>query len=115
MAGFGEEMGSEVLRTAFGQDGVDRLLRVGIGGAAQGQRDGTKPQLEQPVAAGGLQVILPLWDRPADQLDLAGIEAEPGIGGLRLWLDGTIIGQQDPLRKGLDDRGRDRTVGDVRQ
>src|SRR3546814_8684516 len=67
----------------LGKRFVDQLLRVGIGGAAQRQRDGTERQLEQPVAAPRLKVIMPLGRRSRDKFDLAFIEPEALIGRAR--------------------------------
>src|SRR5690606_37363836 len=41
-------------------DGVDALLRFGIGRAAKRERDRSKTQLEQSITARRLQIILPL-------------------------------------------------------
>jgi hypothetical protein len=35
---------------------------------------------------------------PADQFDLAGVEAKSVIGCPALWFDGAVIGQEDALR-----------------
>ncbi len=51
--------------------------------------------------------------RPADQLDLAGIEAEALVGRPALRFDRAVVGQQDALRAAFDDGGRDAAVGDV--
>ena len=74
-------MRGEAVRPVLGQDRIDALLAVGIGRAAQRERDRTQPQFEQPVAARRLQIIMPLRRCPADQLDLPVVEPEPFIGG----------------------------------
>src|SRR3546814_15827580 len=52
----GKKGGDEIMPAMLGKRFVDQLLRVGIGGAAQRQRDRTERQLEQPVAAPRLTV-----------------------------------------------------------
>src|SRR3546814_11213034 len=59
---------------------VDQFLRVGIGSAAQRQRDGTERQLEQPVSAPRLQVIMPFGCGACAQLDLQFVESDALIG-----------------------------------
>src|SRR3546814_14103617 len=81
----------------LGKRFVDQLLRVGIGGAAQRQRDGTERQLEQPVPAPRLKVIMPLGRRSRDKFDLAFIEPEALIGRARLSIDLPVGGAQDTL------------------
>src|SRR3546814_5372031 len=81
-------------------DGVDALLRFGIGCAAKRQRDRAEPQLEQSVVARRLQIILPLGDGEADPFDLARRVAETAIGGLALRPDRTVAG--DTCNTGKD-------------
>src|SRR3546814_11487892 len=69
--------------------------------------------LEQPVAARGLQVIVPLGRRPGDQPDLAVVEAEARIDVMALRLYRAVGGQEDALRAALDDGWRARGAGDV--
>ena len=102
--------------TMFSENLVDPLLARGIGRTAQRQRDWPQAQLEQPVAARGLQIIMALGGRPADELDLGVVETETRIGLAALRFDGAIIGKQDALRAAFDDRGRDaapRYVGEA--
>jgi len=75
----------------------------------------TKAQLEQPVAARRLQVIVPLWGRPADQFDLAAVQSEALIGRARLRFDGPVVGEQDALRTALDDGGGNGAIGHIGQ
>src|SRR3546814_17408469 len=62
------------------------------------ERDGAEPELEKPVAAPRLQVVVALRGGAGDQLDLPLVEAEALIGGPRLWLDRPVVGQEDALR-----------------
>src|SRR3546814_4089251 len=98
----GKKGGDEIMPAMLGKRFVDQLLRVGIGGAAQRQRDGTERQLEQPVAAPRLKVIMPLGRRSRDKFDLAFIEPAALIGRARLRLDRPVVGEQDSLRAALD-------------
>src|SRR5579875_2334662 len=67
-AGILEEPGGELPLAMLGDEGVDPLLRAGVGGSAEGERDRAEPELEQTVSAPRLQVIVPLRRRPRDQL-----------------------------------------------
>src|SRR3546814_20035084 len=82
----------------LGQGRVDARLGSGVGGAAQRQCDRPQPQFEQPIAACGLKVILPLRRRVTDQLDLPIVQPEPFIRGTALRPDRAIVGQQYALR-----------------
>src|SRR3546814_19536129 len=97
----------------FGERRVDPGLCRGVGRSAQREGDRTKAQLEQPVAARGLQVIVPLGRRPGDQLDLAVVEAEARIDVMALRLYRAVVGQEDALRAALDACWRDRGAGDA--
>src|SRR3546814_13104587 len=77
------------------------------------ERDGAEPELEKPVAAPRLQVVVALRGGAGDQLDLPLVEAEALIGGPRLWLDRPVVGQEDALRAALDDGRRDGAAGDI--
>src|SRR3546814_20019888 len=70
-------------------------------------------QLEQPVAAAGLQVVVALGLRRGDQLDLPRVEAEALIGLPALRLEGAVVGQEDALRTGLDQCRGDAAARDV--
>src|SRR3546814_16914582 len=72
-----------------------------------------QPQFEQPIAACGLKVILPLRRRVTDQLDLPIVQPEPFIRGTALRLDRAIVGQQYALRTAFDDRGCNDAIGDI--
>jgi len=65
----------------LGQDRVDPQLGGGVGSTGERQRDRTETELEQPVPAGGLEVVVPLGRRATDQFDLARVQSEPLIGG----------------------------------
>jgi hypothetical protein len=114
-AAFGQECCGEIAAFRIGEQPVDQPLDLRIGRADQRQRDRAQPQLEQPVAARGLQIIMPLRAGPADQLDLAAVEPEALIARPALGLDGPVIGQQDALRAALDDRRGDGALGDIGQ
>src|SRR3546814_18500703 len=70
-------------------------------------------QLEQPVAAAGLQVVVALGLRRGDQLDLPRVEAVALIGLPALRLEGAVVGQEDWLRTGLDTCRGDAAARDV--
>src|SRR3546814_3762763 len=93
-AGAAQEAGGESGGAMLGQGRVDARLGSGVGGAAQRQCDRPQPQFEQPIAACGLKVILPLRRRVTDQLDLPIVQPEPLIRGTALRLDRAIVGQQ---------------------
>ena len=80
----------------FGENlGNQRL--VGFGGrGAKRETDFAEAQLEQPVAAPGLAVVIPLRRRPCENLDLPVIEAEPPVDRGDLRLDGPLVRQQCP-------------------
>jgi hypothetical protein len=93
-----EKCVGKVRRPMLGEQSVDQLLAFRIGCAAKCQGDRPQSQLEQPVAAGALQIILALGGRPRDQFDLADVETERLIGGPVLRFDGAVVGQEYPLR-----------------
>src|SRR3546814_20646854 len=89
---------SEDLRSGLQeQEGNERLIG-GRRNAAEVERDWTGTQLEQPVTAAGLQVVVALGLRRGDQLDLPRVEAEALIGLPALRLEGAVVGQEDALR-----------------
>src|SRR3546814_6402562 len=59
-AGTDEEASGEIRLTALGDHRVDPRLGGRVGGAAKRQCDRTEAQLDEPVAARRLKVILPL-------------------------------------------------------
>ena len=63
-------------RRARGRSAPGRRART----RRRGERDGPKAELEQAVAAAGLQVVLPLRHGAGDELDLPLIEAEALVG-----------------------------------
>src|SRR3546814_6384591 len=67
-AGAAQEVRGEVARPMLGKDDVDPLLRIGIRGAAQRERDRAEAELEQSVAARRLEIILAL-DRKSTRLN----------------------------------------------
>src|SRR3546814_20347486 len=65
-------------------------------------------QLEQPVAAARLAVVVALGHRPREDFDLAIVETEAAIDGGDLRLDRALVRQQDAGLAALDDGRRDR-------
>ncbi len=90
----------------IGQNLIDAFLGGRVRGPTQGQSDRAEPELKQPVALSGLQVIVTLGCGLGDQVDLAAIQTEPLIGLSGLRLDGPVIGQKYPLRAAFDDGWR---------
>ena len=90
-------------------------LVLGRGAAAERERHRTEPQLEQAVAARGLGVVVALWRRRAQDLDLARVETETLVDRARLRLERAIVGQKDAGRTAFDQRRRDRRAFDVGQ
>jgi hypothetical protein len=70
----------------FGDHGIDPRLRRGVRRSAQREGDGAETELEQPVAARGLEVIVAFGRGPRDQLDLPVVEYPSG--GYRLAVKG---------------------------
>src|SRR3546814_6666639 len=70
-------------------------------------------QLEQPVAAARLAVVVALGHRPREDFDLAIVETEAAIDGGDLRLDRALVRQQDAGLAALDDGRRDRRAVDV--
>ena len=59
-----------------------RLLRRGAGiGGEEAQRHGAEPELEQPAAARGLEVVVPLGGGPGDDRHLPLVQAEVVVQG----------------------------------
>ena len=96
------------------QRSIEALI-VGRGGAAQRQRDRPEPQLEQPVAARGLGVVVALRRGDAQDLDLARIETEALVDRARLRLQRAVVGQEDARRTAFDQRRGDGRALDVGQ
>src|SRR3546814_1680919 len=68
--GCAEKMSGEVGGAVLRQKRIDPCLRVGIGSAAQRERDRAEPEFEQTLAASGLEGVMPLRRRAADQFNL---------------------------------------------
>ena len=81
------------------------LIRLGRGGRER-ERDRAEAELEQPVAAPRLAVIIALWRCTGEDLDLAVVEAKTSIDRRDLWLDGSLIRQEQARWAALDDGGR---------
>ena len=91
----------------FGEHALDRGL-VGLGGrGAEGERDLAKTQLEQPVAAARLAIIVALRRGARENLDLPVVEAEAAIDRGDLRLDRALVRQEQPRLAAFDDRRRD--------
>src|SRR3546814_6829112 len=73
----GRERGCPV---SFDDLGDAELVGLDRGGG-EGQRDLAQPQLEQPVAAPRLAVVVALRRRPAEDFDLAGVEPKAFVDG----------------------------------
>ena len=102
-----QPLGGEAL-AAVGLDQLGDAELVGLGrSGGEGQRDLAQPQLEQPVPAPRLAVIVALGRRPAQDFDLAGVEAEPLVDGGDLRLGPALVRQEDARRTALDDGRRD--------
>ena len=110
-----EQGGGKATLAVLREHAVDQRLVGGRRGAANGERDRAQSELEEPVAAAGLQVVVPLGRGPGDELDLPVVEAEALIDRARLGLDRAVVGQEDALRAALDDGRCDRAAGDVGQ
>src|SRR3546814_8104225 len=95
----GRERGCPV---SFDDLGDAELVGLDRGGG-EGQRDLAQPQLEQPVAAPRLAVVVALRRRPAEDYDLAGVEPKAFVDGGDLMLGGARVRQVDARRAGLDD------------
>ena len=103
----------ETLAAMLGDDLRDpRLIRL-RGRGAERQCHLRQAQLEQPVAAPGLAVVITLRHGPRDDLDLAIIEAKAAIDGGDLRLDCPLVRQQQPRLAAFDDGGRDGASVDV--
>ena len=108
-----EPSGRESVAAVLGDDALDRGV-VGLGrGGAEGERDRAETQLEQPIAAARLAVIVALRRRAREDLDLAIVEAEAAIDRGDLRLDRALVRQEDARRAALDDGRRDVAAVDV--
>ena len=68
---------------------------IGLGGRrSKGERDFAEAQLEQPIAAAGLAVIVALRCRAAQDLDLPVVEAKAAIDRRDLRLDRPLVRQE---------------------
>ena len=94
---------------------VDQALVVGRPCRRQGERNRPESELELPVAARRLRVVIALRCGTGDDLDLALVEAEALVDGGGLRLDGAIVGQEDARRAAFEQRRGDRRALDVGQ
>ena len=103
----------EFVATMFGKNAGDGGL-IGLGrGGAERERHFAEPQLEQPVSAPRLAIVVALGRRPGEDLDLAVVEAEAPVDRGDLRLDRPLVGQEQSRRAALDDRGRNGGAVDV--
>ena len=99
----------------LGQDLGDGGL-VGLGrSGGEGERHLGEAELEEPVAAPRLAVVVALGRGTAEDFDLAIIQAEAAIDGGDLRFEGALIGEEEARRTALDDGRRDRRAVDVGQ
>src|SRR4051794_15201590 len=97
------------------ENGVDQLLSNRIGCGTKSERNRPQAKLEQPVAAAGLQVVVPFGRRRRNELNLTGIEAEALVDYPGLRLNRPVVREEDPLGATLDDGRRDRAARDIGQ
>src|SRR5262249_62032695 len=114
----GEALGDQepcrkVVASALGEASVDDALIVGRGGGGEREGHGTKAQLEQAVAAGGLGVVVALGGGGAQDFDLACVEAEAHVDRPRLRLERAIVGQEDAGGAAFDQSRRNGGALDV--
>src|SRR3546814_13074619 len=76
-------------------------------------RDLAQTQLEQPVAARRLAIIVALRRCLAQYLDLAVVEAEAAVDRQYLRFERPVVGQEYPGRAAFDDRRGNRGRFDV--
>ena len=108
--GGGEAVGA-VLGERLGDGGL-----VGLGGGGgEGERHFGEAELEQPVAAARLAVVVALGRRAAQDLDLPVVQAEAAVDRGDLRLERPLVGQEQPGRAALDDGRRDGAAVDVGQ
>ena len=110
---FGQPLGEKPVRAAAGVNRGDQRLVLLRRGGAERQRYVRQTQLEEPVAAAGLAVIVALGHRAREDLDLAIVEAETPIDGGDLRLDRAFVREQDAGLAALDDGGRNRRSVDI--
>ncbi len=90
---------------------VALVLRRGSARKRQSRRP--QVEVEQAVAEAGLVVVVALGLRGGDDFDLPPVEAEALVDRANLRLGRLRVGQENPTRAALDDRGRDARILDV--
>src|SRR3546814_17214287 len=88
-----------LFRSVFGYDLCDRSLVRLCRSGAQCERHVRQAELEKPVAASRLTVIVALRRCPREDLDLPVVEPEAAIDRGDLRFDGAFVGQE---KTGLD-------------
>src|SRR3546814_15370244 len=86
----------KILRAVRLDQRRDRELVSFRRGGGKGERDLAQTQLEQPVAARRLAIIVALLRCLAQSLDLAVVEAEAAVDRQYLWLERPLVGQEYP-------------------
>src|SRR3546814_1973488 len=101
-----EQVGGPCEATVTKPGGCELLLAMGRhqfadadlvglrGGGGKGERDVAEAQVEQPVAAARLAIIIALRGRTAQDLDLAVIEPQPLIKPRDMRLSGALVRQR---------------------
>ena len=97
----------------LGEDRLDGGLISFRGCRTKREGDFGEPQLEQPVAASRLAIIVALGRGPAEDLDLAVVQAEASIDRGDLGLDRAFVRQQQARLAAFDDGRRDGAAVDV--
>src|ERR1700750_2576614 len=103
--------GYETVAALIDQDLFDQEL-VGLrGGCRKSERNLAEAELEQPISAARLAVIVPLGGCPSENLDLTVVQPEAPVDRRDLWLDRAVIWEHNSRRTALDDgRGARRHV-----
>jgi hypothetical protein len=109
----GEVLSGEGIRWPFGQHRIDQPLAVRARCRADGERHWPQAQVEQTVAAPGLQVVVALWRGLPDEADLSVVQTEPLIGRPALRFDGALIGKEQTLRAGFDQHRGDGAIDHI--
>src|SRR3546814_18010740 len=86
----------KIVETVFGYDLCDRSLVRLCRSGAQCERHVRQAELEKPVAASRLTVIVALRRCPREDLDLPVVEPEAAIQAGALRLVGAFVGMEKP-------------------
>ena len=105
--------GEEAVVAVFGDKTFDGGLVGFRGCGAERQRHLAKAELEQPVAAPRLAVVVALRHGARQNLDLPVVKPEAPVDRGDLRLDGAFVRKKHPRWAALDDRRRDGRIVDV--